>query len=237
LTKKQFKRDSILFKQDVISPSKYEASKNLLLGKKQVIENNNKSLINCELQIIKLEEQILDLELDYREKLTTLKNDIQQRIANLKNSIEKWEFNYLLESPTEGRIVFTRMWSANQSVSAGNTVFTIIPEVKSKLVGKLLLPVGGAGKVQVDQTVNIKLHSYPYKEYGMLSGKVHSISDIPVDSVYFVDITFPNGLVTNYKKNIHFSQGMTGQAEIVTENINLLTRIVQPLKAILKNNL
>jgi len=236
LSIKQFERDSILFVQEFIALSEYEKSANTLLGKKNTLENSNKSLINCELQINQLDQQILDLKLDFRNKLEVLKNDLQQSIANLDNAIKNWEFNYILKSPTDGKVVFTRMWSNNQNVSTGNTVFTIIPEKDSKIIGKLILPVSGAGKVKLNQTVNIKLHNYPYKEFGMVTGKVYNISDVPVDSVYFVDISLPDGLVTSYNKKLHFSQGMTGQAEIITENINLLARFIQPLKAIFKNN-
>jgi len=69
----------------------------------------------------------------------------------------------------------------------------------------------------------------------MVSGRVINISDIPIDSLYYVDISLPNGLKTNYQKKLHFNQGMSGEAEIITENISLLARIIHPIKEIIKN--
>ncbi|MFW6311593.1 MAG: HlyD family secretion protein [Nanoarchaeota archaeon] len=235
LNEKQFKRDSLLFSRKVISESKYEKSMSVYLKKTNLLENSKKSLINCELQIDQFEKEIIDLKSDYKNKLETIKTNIHHSIKKLKNAIENWRFKYILKAPISGKIVFSSMWSSNQNISRGGLVFTILPEKQNKLIGKLKLPVSGAGKVDINQEVNIKLYNYPYKEFGMVSGRVINISDIPIDSLYYVDISLPNGLKTNYQKKLHFNQGMSGEAEIITENISLLARIIHPIKEIIKN--
>jgi HlyD family secretion protein len=235
LSEKQFKRDSILFNKKVISESNYEKSMSVYLEKTNLLENSKKSLINCELQIDQFEKEIIDLKSDYKNKLENIKTNIHHSTKKLKNAIENWKFKYILKAPISGKVVFSRMWSSNQNINRGGLVFTILPKKQNKLIGKLKLPVSGAGKVDINQKVNIKLYNYPYKEFGMVSGRVMNISDIPIDSVYYVDISLPNGLKTNYQKKLHFNQGMSGEAEIITENISLLARIIHPIKAIIKN--
>ncbi|OQX79310.1 MAG: hypothetical protein B6D61_03800 [Bacteroidetes bacterium 4484_249] len=112
-----------------------------------------------------------------------------------------------------------------------------IMQQASTLVGKLLLPVQGSGKVKTGQKVNIKLLNYPYMEYGMVSGIISKISLVPNDSFYYVEVKFPSGLKTNYGKTLQFSQILQGSAEIITNDIRLLHRFLNPLKSIWKKRI
>jgi len=46
----------------------------------------------------------------------------------------------------------------------------------------------------------------------------------------------PNGLMTTYKKELPYLPNMQGQADIITEDLSLLERLVLPVKKILKEN-
>ena len=109
---------------------------------------------------------------------------------------------------------------------------TIIPNGNPDIVGKLLLPMQGSGKVNKGQKVNVKLQNFPYMEYGMISGIINNISLVPNDSHYYVEVVFPAGLKTNYGKTLQFSQNLQGSAEIITDDRRLLHRIIQPLRSI-----
>ena len=82
--------------------------------------------------------------------------------------------------------------------------------------------------------MNINLDNYPYLEYGIIIGKINSVSLMPSEDNYSVEVEFPNGLTTNYHKKLAFGQNMQGSAEIITEDIRLIERFIQPLKYILK---
>jgi HlyD family secretion protein len=112
----------------------------------------------------------------------------------------------------------------------------VVPEKSGSIIGKLLLPIAGSGKVKVGQKVNIKFSNYPHMEYGMVSGIIKSISSVPSDNAYLVEVSLPNGLLTNYKKTLAFNQNMQGNAEIITEDIRVLERVFQPLKALFKKH-
>ena len=49
-----------------------------------------------------------------------------------------------------------------------------------------------------------------------------------------VEVEFPDGLKTNYGKQLEFSQEMQGTAEIITEDVRLLERFFNPIKSLLK---
>jgi HlyD family secretion protein len=68
-------------------------------------------------------------------------------------------------------------------------------------------------------------------------GKVKSVSLVPEDSFYMVEITFPNGLVTNYDNKLQMQSQLMGQAEIITEDLRLIQRIFNPLKSLWKERI
>jgi HlyD family secretion protein len=131
-------------------------------------------------------------------------------------------------------VSFTRFWSENQQVTEGEIVVTIIPENPGRILGKINLSVEGAGKVRTGQQVNIKFANYPFMEFGMVRGAVTSISQVPNQSYYTAEVNLTNGLVTNYGTEIEFRQEMPGKAEIITENLSLLKRIINPVKSVIK---
>jgi multidrug resistance efflux pump len=88
----------------------------------------------------------------------------------------------LLIAPTSGTLNYLSVWSNLQEISAGDAVFSIIPADMGDLHARIILPFRGAGKVRPGQRVNIKLDGYPYMEYGMVVGHVHSVSGGPVDT-------------------------------------------------------
>jgi HlyD family secretion protein len=107
------------------------------------------------------------------------------------------------------------------------------------VVGKILLPQQGAGKVKVGQTVNVKLDNFPYLEYGMVKVCIRNISMVPVQvdentKAYMLEVEFPENLETTYGKELTFSQEMTGTAEIITEDLRLLDKFINPIKAVIK---
>ena len=49
-----------------------------------------------------------------------------------------------------------------------------------------------------------------------------------------LEVEFPEKLLTNYGKELTFSQEMTGSAEIITEDLRLLDKFLNPIKAVIK---
>jgi hypothetical protein len=50
---------------------------------------------------------------------------------------------------------------------------------------------------------------------------------------YILEVDFPDNLQTNYGKTLPFSQEMQGAAEIVTEDLRLLDRLLRPIRAMM----
>lgn len=236
LSKNQFQRDSGLFVKQVISLADYEKSEQSLLQTQLSVENVRSTLVNTTIQIQDLQQQISDLKADETNKKNEHANNIAELFQNLEASIATWFDNYMLISPINGVVAINKVWSANQYVNAGDEIFTVLPNKPSKIIGRINLSVKGAGKVKKEQEVNLKFDNYPYQEFGMVTAWVSSISMVPTEQVYMVEVSLPDTLITNYGYLLPFSQKMLGTAEIITEDLPLIVRLFNPLKAILKKH-
>ncbi|MEZ5196412.1 MAG: HlyD family efflux transporter periplasmic adaptor subunit [Bacteroidales bacterium] len=234
LSKKEHERFEALFQDQTIPEAEYEKIKSKFLLKQYTLEGAKTNLANIQIQISQLENNILDLQLQQEQMKNQLLQNLEENYDNLLGQIDIWEDKYLLKSPIDGNCTFTKYWNINQNVTSGEKVMTIIPNGKPDIIGKLLLPIQGSGKVKTGQKVNVKLQNYPYMEYGMVSGFVKKISLVPSDSYYYVEVVFPSGLKTNYGEELKFSQSLQGSAEIITNEMRLLHRLIQPIRSIWK---
>jgi multidrug resistance efflux pump len=233
LTENQYKRDSMLFRQGVISEVDLEKSRAILLQKRYALEQSMITIASNEIQIGKLEQLVMDIALQKFQEQNKISLQMKEALDNLLAEIALWEQRYLLKSSVDGVVSFTRIWSENQNVRAGEKVMSVIPQNQGAIIGKLNLPVKGSGKVKPGQQVNIKFDGYPYMEFGMVKGTVHSISLVAHDNLYNVQVNLNEGLRTNYEIDLEFNQEMYGVAEIITDDKRLLERVVYPVKALI----
>lgn len=241
LIEKQFKRDSLLHEKGVISDIELEKSKASLLKQKYSYRSQLSGQANVKITINQLSQQIEELRVTTAESEKRLTAGLKESYDNLVNKLRSWEQAYVLKTPTSGKVTFNSIWAENQYVSAGSIVFSVVPADASRMIGKALVPVSGAGKTEIGQRVNIKLDNYPYMEFGFLEGRIEKISMVPLTmgdgSFYTAEISLPSGLVTNYRKVLPVSQEMTGVAEIITKERRLIERLVQPLVSLFRERM
>ena len=85
------------------------------------------------------------------------------------------------------------------------------------------------------QNVNIRLANFPDREFGIIKGKISSISLTPdKDGNLLLNISLPKGLETSYKKHIIFQQEMSGSAEIIVEDLRLIERLLYQFRAVFR---
>ena len=196
------------------------------------------SLDNLQLSIAQLEQSIFELKQQNSEQEILLHQNLSSSFNQLQTQLAQWEQNYLLISPMDGFCTMTKYWQHNQNIVAGEVLATVVPQHKTKIIGKIELPPRGAGKVKEGQFVNVKFDNYPHMEYGMMKVQIAHISLVPINKEnqknYILEVVFPDSLVTNYGKTLEFSQEMTGSAEIITEDLRLLDKFLNPIRAVVK---
>ena len=240
LIDKNHERSSTMHDLGGISGKELDESRSRQLQGQLSEENMRNAINNMQVQLAQLNESIIDMEYQHTEKMNDFRSQIRSMASQLKSGIRSWEMSYVLTAPIDGKITFTRYWVSNQNVQGGEEVFAIIPEAETRIIGKAMLPVARSGKVKTGQSVNIRLDNFPDNEFGMLKGVVQNISLVPATSgastYYVVEIEIPDGVRTNYKKELPFLPNMSGMADIITENMSLLERFVMPMKKILFSN-
>ena len=232
VAQRQYSRDSTLNAQNMISDGEHDMSLISFLQSKHSLESSRITLDNAAMQIDQLRQSILDLQLQELEREGQLQTEVKTGLDNLFNAFNTWEMAYVLKTPVNGTVDISKYWNVNQNITAGETVFTIIPEVSGQLVGKAQLPIAGSGKVKPGQAANVRFLNFPDTEYGIVRGMVSNISVVPSGDSYTLEIHFPNGLMTTYGKELPFYQEMYAMAEIITEDMRLLERFFMPLKKV-----
>ena len=235
LQKNDLDRYETLFKKGIVATQELEKHKLTYLQ----IEKNYKSLLSTISQLKsslnELNKNSKTTQINESKENVNLERNVIQAFYGLKKAIKDWELNYVLRSSIDGKVSFLQLWAENQTVNAGDNVFAIIPTNESGYIGKVKAPAQNSGKIKVGQTVNIRLANYPDREFGIINGVIKAISLTPdKDGNLLINVSLPNGLKTSYKKQIVFQQEMSGTADIVTEDLRLIERLLYLFRDIFK---
>ena len=235
---KAMERDSILASKKVISKSELEQTQNSLLtqGEAEASLRNSQLMKQAEIKTSQIEIARSHIEED--EQLEAAYIDMMAKRNLLQTELRLWEERYVIKAPTNGKLDYLGFWRENLMVKEGVELFTILPQ-HGEIMGEAYIPAIGAGKVKVGQLVNVKLNDYPYDEFGLLCGKVVSISPLmnkvqmnnAVVETYLVRIAFPQGATTNFDHKLSLNFESKGTAEIVTKPKRLIERLFDNLKA------
>jgi HlyD family secretion protein len=234
--RKKYLRDSLLNQQDILPDAGLENSKQKYLSSRIELVQVRLEVASRQIDLASKKQEMQDLLAMRDEERQKFKSAMEDELIKLKARLDWWIQNYLLVSPINGEVTFTSFWSENQSVSEGETVMTVVPGGENEIIARIKIPMTGSGKVKEGQDVNIQLESYPYLEYGMVRGIIRSRSLVPQDNLYVLDVELPDGLSTFYGKKLDFSQNMSGRAEIITEDMRLIDRLVYPFKYLVEKN-
>jgi len=237
IKQRNYERQKKLLAGEVVSSTVLEQAESEMLSKKSELDGIRSTLAERQMGISELDQKIIENEKEYRDFKIQYESALIEAFNNLKSQASNWFLTYVLRSPIDGVVTFNKFYAENQNITEGDRVLTIVPEDVGEVVGKVELPVRGSGKVKEGLDVNVKFDNYPYMEYGLVRGKVKSVSLVPEDSFYMVEITFPNGLVTNYDNKLQMQSQLMGQAEIITEDLRLIQRIFNPLKSLWKERI
>lgn len=239
--KKIYFRDSLLFVQGVISELELDQSSLRYLEAKNNVKSFESNINSVKEKMHNTKSSINDIGNQHSIKTEGMEFDVMNSYNLLMEEINKWEHKSLIYSPVNGILQKMGFWQENQFVRAGEELYMVRPKQKG-VIGQMLIPSIGAGKVEQGQEVMVKLDDYPYLEYGLIKGKVKSISstkkevqiqNTPIEH-YLAIVEFSNGLETNYGREIKTNKSMSGTAEIITKDRKLIERFFDNLKYAIK---
>jgi multidrug efflux pump subunit AcrA (membrane-fusion protein) len=218
-----------LHNETLITDIEYRNQKSQLINKKMSIPQVNSSIISNQGQQNALQKEMMELD----NQIAQQKAVFIQVLNAYRNTVEDWKQKFLIMSPVSGKFVYAGFLNENQQLQAGQAIGFITNESNQYFV-EMLIPQTNFGKVNPGLEVLLKFSSYPAQEFGSVKGRIDYIKSIPSDSGYLAKVSLPEGLVTNYKKNILFMEGLIAQAEIITEKRRLSDRFISGFKNLIK---
>jgi hypothetical protein len=235
LQKSDVNRYETLFNKGVISAQDFDNKKLVYLQAEKSYRGLLSTISQLKSTLIDNFKKCKSTKINETKEEVNLESIRTQAFYQLKKVIKDWELAYVLQSSVTGKVSFLQIWTANQTIAAGDAIFAVIPTLEKGFIGKLKAPALNSGKIQVGQAVNIRLTNFPDSQYGMLKGKIKNISLTPdKDGNLWIDVVLPKKLETSYHKTIPFQQEMSGSAEIITEDLRLIERLLYQFRDVFK---
>ncbi|MGB8195016.1 MAG: HlyD family secretion protein, partial [Chitinophagaceae bacterium] len=184
----------------------------------------NAALISNENQKTQKEREIIELRDRYIQEFSAF----TQSLHTLRALIEEWKKKFVLIAPVDGKLAFSFFISEQLQLKQGQEIGFVNPE-NSSCYAQIIIPQSNFARIKLNQSVLLKLPAYPHHEFGHITGNLSFISPVPTDSGYLAKVNLPYQLVTNFKKNIQYREGLMFSAEIITSDMRLLERFYAPL--------
>lgn len=235
LKKKELERFKSLYQKGVISAQEWETKNIDYLQQEKNIRNLSSQISQTRSSINDLNKNTQNTQVNKSKDDVNLYRSTIQALNQLKKVISDWEQTFLLRSTIAGEVTYLQVWSENQFINVGDNVFSIIPSSEKNYIGKVKAPAHNSGKLKIGQEVQIRLANYPEREFGVIKGNVKSISLIPdKEGNLLLDISLSDGLQTSYQKEINFQQEMSGTADIITEDLRLIERLLYQFRDVFR---
>ena len=212
-----------LFEKKIISAQELQEKEVALLSKRQAIPSIENTIINNQASMLLKSKEIAEL----KNEMVEGEMKFSQALNSIISEAEEWKKKYVLTSAVNGKLIYSGFWQPNQYIKSGQELFYINPSDEN-YYGTIYIPQNQIAKVNLGQRVIIKVRSYPFQEFGHLTGKVAYISDIPIrDSVYFARVN----LIRNSKDSIiNLKPGAFADSEIITSDNSIFSRIWKNLR-------
>ena len=230
-------REKHLYEKGLIASADMEIAERNLLNEKEIVQQLRTTISLEEVEFSRLDESSTKLSFQYTVEYNQLVQNLISSYKELCNALKEWKQKYLLQAHVSGVVSFSSYWTTNQFVKSGEPIFVVVPYITSKFIGKMHIPLEGAGKIKKGQNVLIQSNAHPYMEYGYLHGTVNSVSLIPNNNTYIADISLSNGLAFSSRKKVEFTGELLGVAKIITDKRTIISRLISPILGLLEEHL
>ena len=193
------------------------------------------------LRVNQLDQQILKLQLDHRERRADFERQVRQQLQLLRAALEGFSLQYFVIAQEAGVIDWMPEVREDALVGGSTPLGYLIPDqVSSKKVARLTLPPAGAGRIALGDRVILELDAYPSRQYGQVMGKLVAVDAValPDENRQFgrqATVALADTLRTSYGTQVPFQYNLTGVARIITKERTLLQRLTDQLFNLTQN--
>lgn len=204
------------------------------LRRQQITVRHSLATTASELRALHLDHQRGD------KRLSRDAADIKRELAESENRRE-----IRIVAPRAG-VVSALMVLPSQMVNS-STSLAIVSPPDGHGEAELYVPLGSAGFVKPGQSVQLRLHAYPYQKFGHMEANITHVSPVPLsaeelsqtspmklenDMRLRVKVKLSRNFIRAYGKNIPMRPGLTFDAAIELEKRKLYEWVLDPLYTI-----
>lgn len=223
LAEAEFNRYKTLAEKKVISPAEYQEAHASLLARQHPLQETASALLTNEASRITKIKELADLD----NRIMEEKSKFMQALNSLISEAEQWTRRYILTAQQAGSVAYAGIIQHGQYIEAGREVFHVNPG-STDFFGEVKVPQYNMGKVAKGQKVVVKLDGFPFEQYGVLEGSVGKLSNVPYKDSIFISRVDLEPIAP--QRHIRLTTGMLGTADIITEDVSLLQRLMRNIR-------
>ncbi|MBW4660346.1 MAG: HlyD family type I secretion periplasmic adaptor subunit [Drouetiella hepatica Uher 2000/2452] len=155
--------------------------------------------------------------------------DIQGQLALAKVRAE----GQVITAPIDGKVYNVEATLGSRTVQPGDELLSILPDGHDLLLEVKVLN-RDIGFIEKGQPAKIKVATFPFQEFGTISGEVISLSpnataDRDLGLVFKAKVRLSRDTIRVNGKDAELTPGMAATAEIVTRKRSILTFLLEPV--------
>lgn len=229
-TQIQIRNEEAMVKMDKLSQSELNKTKDKLTVLVTNLNAIEAEIKDKQFKISNLKSDLVNLKEGSEKGRELALLEINAAFLQLKSNVSNWISLHLIISPSDGTIQVTNKFlKSGQYVNKDEPLLMVIPPQSNKMKGIMNIPFTESGNIRKNQTVLVRLNSYPSSKYGIIQGKVATSSSIALEDnekfVSPVTIYFSKGLVTSTGYKVSTKKELSGTARIITQHKRFIQRL------------
>lgn len=175
---------------------------------------------------------------DFFQQLLKEKTEIIQKIRNLEEEKKKTDYTVFtkkLVSPVEGFVKDITTNSHNSVITEGNVLMTIVPK-NEQLKAELLVKNSDIGYIIQGQKVKVKIETYAFQKYGLITGTVLKISPDSTEdketkqNIYRIEVALDKNYLERKEQKYYIKPGMVVSADVILSQRTIFEYLTSPLQ-------
>ncbi|MEM6736020.1 MAG: hypothetical protein AAF620_08125 [Bacteroidota bacterium] len=233
LEEKDFGKTKYLFDENLISELEYDQALAKVLGARKLHLSIETEINDNKLKLTKLTSELNEIKEERNRKVSMQLLKLKKLLTGLREQLSSWTLENVVTAQISGEIMLNSEINRYGLIDKDQILAHIIPSSSAnvKRFVQAKVPAAGIGKINIGDQAMIKVEGFPYKEYGVITGVVETISLLPVEVVeneqqYELNISLSEGdIITTHGDVIPFNPQTAVLLDVITENKSILQRI------------
>ncbi len=222
--------------KDIVAYNDFKEAQDRTIGLKESVNKTEAEIRRLQAQKRQIQNEIAQLRADFGAQKLEALSETNKRIKELEASREQIEFsniNQKITSPVDGYIDKLMIHTIGGVVTPAQELIALTP-IDAPVLIKATVLNKDIGFIKPDMPVSIKIDTYDFQKYGLLHGKVKSVSKNSIENeelgpVYEIYIAPEGNTLIIDGKEQKISTGMTLNAEIEIGKRRIIEFFIYPL--------